>query len=194
MRYAGWIVGAATTGIVVAASCIPDFQFKERKEPGGVGGQGTAGGGAGSAGGAGGSVEDAGVADGATVPCTDDASADECAPGEICCFHTGLYECDKCSATNQCNGGPSCADAGTYAKFYCNSPDDCSQGEHCCMTYEGYIDGAGMFQIVPQGILCQPSCTNTQITVCDVDADCPSGTCEPDNYPGYSFCPPVDLP
>ena len=184
MRYAGWIVGAATMGIVVATSCIPDFKFRDPDKGSGAGADGGAGGAGGGENVGGG--EDAGVPDGPTVPCTSSPYAPECLPGQACCFHKYEAACDFCGAPETCTGTGACAGSDAYAVFRCNNRSDCGEDEDCCFSF----DMAG----VPLGTRCEGTCPLGQSVICTSDQDCPPSQPNCSHfmtpYPGYKRCKP----
>jgi hypothetical protein len=190
MRHLAWAGIAVATAIAVAASCVPDFEFRQQASSSGAAGDGGAAGAGGgtsttSTGGAGGMGDggmggaggDAGPTP--TVYCGETSSA-ECNPGEICCYHTADPDCDKC-ALEQCVGEAGCAQNG-YAVFFCDDAADCAPRQ-CCLTYFGDPP------IAYQGSACQDSCSDVQYRLCRTVADCdPGQACVSIQYPNYARC------
>lgn len=192
MRHLAWAGMAVAVGIATAASCIPDFEFRQESSAsgtgGGTGGTGGAGGQAGgpldttsSAGGTGGAGGEGGQPLVRQMRCGETTSM-QCAPGELCCYHTTTIACDKC-AQDECTGDGTCAAAG-YAKFFCDDPDDCPAGQMCCMTWQ-IKSGQEYYS----GAACQESCSDVQHRLCDEADDCDPGVvCVSIEYPGYMRC------
>jgi hypothetical protein len=140
------------------------------------GGAGVGGGAGSGKGGAGGATSSS---SGPVVPrvwCNETAPV-ECAPGQVCCYHNSDPALDVCAAPAMCGA--------SYIELACDSPADCPSPKICCAT----TDGTSV-----TGTACLPSCTAPNANVCDVDAECADGTCDPwpnstFPYPNYGWCP-----
>lgn len=199
MKRLVWASLAFMIAAVLAASCVPDFQFREPSGAGGgtagggaiggEGGQATAGatggegggGGAGGAGGAGGSGGSGGsVPPVVIVPCgAMQWHVDACPPSEFCCWHETSYACDVCTQGGTCTGPVGCGGVSNYRLLRCNGPEDCPVGQHCC-------------EDVTEDTLCAVACNASQNVICGVNEDCPMEKpycvefATP--YPGYKLC------
>ena len=100
-----------------------------------------------------------------------------CAAGEFCC------ETKTTSGTpSNCAASASACATGIEAVWACDAPSMCGAGMVCCGDGTPKIKtGCTYEEIFPaKGTVCAAACTATQVTVCEADADCPTGkTCTP---------------
>lgn len=116
-----------------------------------------------------------GSAGAGTVPCTPGT----CAVGEVCCYHSASFSCDRCRDPGNCYDVDVCSATGSYTELECDEPNDCFAGAKCC------IDTAN-------GVLaskCKASCdVATESPACQDSVCLEGGICAGTGYAGYEIC------
>jgi hypothetical protein len=112
-----------------------------------------------------------------------DAGNNTCPVGETCCEHAAdAGQPSSCQAA-------ACAASDT--SWACQDPNNCGGGQVCCAiaASAGQDPGCSFYFLSKfKGTACRTACATGELTVCESDAQCPSGkTCQNVTAKGGSF-------
>lgn len=110
-----------------------------------------------------------------TVPCTPGV----CALGEVCCYHSADFDCDRCRDPGKCYDIDLCSASGTYSELACDEPNDCFQGGKCCIDLSNGVIASS----------CKAACDQPNEHAACQDSVClDGGICAGTGYAGYEVC------